>query len=239
MVREGLADVREVAEAIAEMTGKPLIAPDGRPPPESAAGRSARRRASRRMTSASPRLTTAIVRRPPSEARPFVSIVLPAYNEQDRLPARPRSRDRRSSPTQPFGPRSSSPTTAAATAPPISCASAPPPACPRNVSLRLVQHDAQSRQGRRDPHGHARRRRAATSSSWTPISPRRPKTRLKLLDESRSAAHPSSSARRIQAGRQRHAREPARAAPHGRPAVHHDAEDRCASCPTSTTRSAP
>ena len=27
MVREGLADVREVAEAIAEMTGKPLIAP--------------------------------------------------------------------------------------------------------------------------------------------------------------------------------------------------------------------
>ena len=27
MVREGLADVREVAEAIAEMTGKPLVAP--------------------------------------------------------------------------------------------------------------------------------------------------------------------------------------------------------------------
>jgi hypothetical protein len=27
MVREGLADVREVAEAIANMTGKPLIAP--------------------------------------------------------------------------------------------------------------------------------------------------------------------------------------------------------------------
>ena len=27
MVREGLADVTEVAEAIAEMTGKPLVAP--------------------------------------------------------------------------------------------------------------------------------------------------------------------------------------------------------------------
>jgi hypothetical protein len=27
LVREGLADVREVAEAIAEMTGKPLVAP--------------------------------------------------------------------------------------------------------------------------------------------------------------------------------------------------------------------
>jgi hypothetical protein len=38
MVREGLADVREVAEAIAEMTGKPLVAPTVVRRPKGASG---------------------------------------------------------------------------------------------------------------------------------------------------------------------------------------------------------
>ena len=109
--------------------------------------------------------------------RPEVSFVLPAYNEEARLPAGldrviaflaeqdfdseivivdDGSRDRTPEIVREphVAPRRSAP------------ARDPPPRTARD----------QQGQRRRDPHRHARRCRDATSSSWTPTSPPRPRS---------------------------------------------------------------
>ena len=186
MVREGLDDVREVADAIAEMTGKPLIAPEVVRRPQARRRGSPTRSACER--SATPRDRGGDAAGGPTP-RPF-ALDRPARVQRRGAPAgQPRARDRVPRAAAVRRRRSSSPMTAAATARRDIVRDRAAAGLPPNVAAAArAARDATQGKGAAIRTGVPRRARAATSSSWTPTSRRRRRTRCKLLERLEAGA---------------------------------------------------